>query len=367
MSATRYQTFLSVPPRLEWVLDEELRSLGFKGSRSRLKGGAELYVSEEELWSLCHDSRIPEHIRVRIGDFHAATFREFEHGFFKLPFAAYYDRGAVPPVEVTTERSKLYHSDAVKQRAERFLGEFLDANRGHDESLPTLYVRLVNNVCVVSVDVSGERLHKRGIRTYVGDAPLRETLAAACLRAAEMQDAPVLYDPFCGSGAFLIERAIAEQGLRLPRSFAFERWKNHDADAYTEFLKDRDLVPKGKPTLVGSEKSKRAMQATRANLDNIRRLDGAILAEGDFREQVSKVPEGASVITNPPWGVRMSNQKKADIAAEFGGMLRERPDFTEVAVLTADTGFERETGFKWREVMAFKDGGIDVRLLKLKR
>lgn len=367
MTATRFQTFLSVPPRLEFVLDDELRDLGFKGSRNRIRGGAELYASEEEVWKLCHDARIPDHVRVRIGDFHAVTFREFEAGFFKLPFSVYYDRGSVPPIAVTTERSKLYHSDAIAQRARRFLGEFLDANRGVNESLPTLHIRFVKNVCVVSVDASGELLHKRGVRTHVGQAPLRETLAASCLRMAGMHDAKALYDPFCGSGVFLVERAMAEQGLKLPREFAFQQWKGHAADKYAEFLASRREIPVDTPTLVGSDRDSKALKAARANLKNIKRLESTQLIEGNFRVHLAEVPEGVSVITNPPWGRRMSKQRKAAIAAEIGGMLRERPDFTEVAVLTAHTQFEGPTGFGWTELANFQDGGTDVRLLKLKR
>lgn len=365
MPTTRYKTFIATVPRLERYLDEELTELGLAEKRSRKRGGTELYVSREKLYALAHDMRIGEHIRVRVADFPCRDFGELNDGLKRAAFSAYYDRGACPPVDVSTSRSRLIHSDAVAERVSKYLRERLQAHGPVDESLPTVYVRVVKDVAIISIDASGELLHKRGIRTRVGKAPLRETLAAACLRAAGGTDAEALWDPFCGSGVFLIERLLSRPRLRLPREFAFEKWRGHDPELYRQIVDGRDLKPvTDGMALYGSEKNGRAANNARANLKDAGGEQVSAVFNGDFTGHIDKIPEGASIITNPPWGHRMGKGEVNELGAAFGAMLRKRPDIRDVHVLTANKNFEGPTRMKWRQALNFEDGGTHVRLLK---
>lgn len=360
--STTHLVFVSCLPRFEVLLDEELQRLLPDRRRARKRGGTEIRVATEELWTLAHDLRIAESLRIRVGHFPAGNFDELTAGLRKLPWAVYLPRGSAPRVECSTTNSVLYHADAV---AERVHGFFME--RGvveHAPIAPTVFIRLVNDVAVVSVDASAELLHRRGVRTATTRAPLRETYAAACLRASGMDTSMDLVDPVCGSGVFLTERAMIDGGMALPRWFAFELWPTHDADAYAAwtFARPQVAVPSGL-RLGGADRSANALDAARENLQRLAGGTQVALFHGDVRAYLAQLSPTTDVMANPPWGERVSGA--AQVGAAFGHWLRDRPsDATgRVAVLVSGHEFLRATGERWREVLSFRDGGLPVRLM----
>lgn len=360
--STTHLVFVSCLPRFEVLLDEELQQLLPDRRRARKRGGTEIRVTPEELWGLAHDLRIAESLRVRVGHFPAGNFDELINGLKKLPWSVYIPRGAAPRIEASTTNSVLYHADAVAERVHAFFVE-----RGvtdHPPLAPTVFIRLVNDVAVVSVDASAELLHRRGVRSTTTRAPLRETYAAACLRATGMDTSMDLVDPVCGSGVFLTERAMIGGGTALPRWFAFELWPTHDAEAYAAwtYARPQVCVPEGL-RLGGADRSANALEAARENLQRLEGGPEVTLFHGDVRAYLAQLSPSTDVIANPPWGERVSGASQ--VGAAFGHWLRQRPtDATgRVAVLVNGHEFLRATGERWREVLSFRDGGLPVRLM----
>jgi len=377
MSATRYRIFITVAPGLEALLEQELLHLGIldqtageagRGTRgtsaTRLTGGLELAGDRRSLWTVACCSRVAETVRVRVGSpFVATSFEDLRQGLLRLPWAAYLRRGgSLPRVRVTCHRSRLYHSGAVAQRVEQVLAQRLGDEAG-DETEGQVYLRLERNRVQVSIDASGDPLHRRGYRLQVGQAPLRETLAAACLQAAGYAGGP-LWDPFCGSGTLPIEALAMAAGI-LPgthRHFAFERWPTHAPDEYGRWAASLPAPGDASAQVFGSDRDPLALKAAAANARTAE-LDACLtLVEGDFEQVAARIPAGTMIVSNPPYGHRVPAQR--DLYQRFGQLLG-RTDMGPVYVLTAMRGFGRATGLKWEPTLEFSNQGLRVRLLHL--
>ena len=367
---TRYQLFATITPGLEHLLVDEIREL-IPGSRPKLVvGGAELFVETSSLWRLACLSRLAENLRIRVGRFQAHNFKEFVAGLERLPWHAYFPQNQVPDVKVTCKKSALYHSDAVADRVSEF---FLAAQQKKPEThsaleSPTLFVRINKDKAQISVDAVGGRLHKRGYRSHVGKAPLRETLAAACLRTVNLEPNAVVWDAFCGSGTLVLEAmAMATHTpAARARTFAFERWPTHDADAYRSFLAE---LPSPTPSACAgfaSDVDRNEVDAARANGEALGISERIQFLCGDFDDVEPRIPENVTIVTNLPYGLRTGGGKAlTDCYRRFGDMLRRRPDLTSVWVLSGNRQFLSASGQKWSSVLQFSNQGIRVSWLHL--
>jgi putative N6-adenine-specific DNA methylase len=372
MEATRYRIFAAVTPGLEELLVRELSDLGLPPPRRR-RGGVELQGERRALWRIACCSRLAESLRVRLGQsFRAVSFDELRQGAAKQPWAAYLSRGSLLPlVRVTCQRSRLYHSQAVAERVADVLSQRLScvdpgAESG-SEGRSTVFVRLVRDRVQLSVDASGVLLHRRGYRTHVGPAPLRETLAAACLAVAGYAGETPLWDPFCGAGTVPLE-ALAISSGRHPgteRRFAFEEWPTHDAAAFDGFRAELSRPSERRARITGSDSDARALQAAADNAARGRLAGGVDWQQGDFEEVGASVASGTMIVTNPPYGRRLDRGSRLpETYARFGELLRRRPELGPVLVLSGNRAFVKSTRLRWREVLAFKNRGLPVRLLR---
>ena len=350
--STTYATFLTVSPGLEDLLEAEIKRLVSPTKLTRRPGGVELRVSRENLWRLAHEARIPETVRVRVGRFEARTWDALEEGLSRVPFAAYLRREESPKISVTARKSKLIHTKAIEDRVRKALGPRRQAGAA------TVYLRLSKDRVVVSVDVTGARLHQRSDGgKHVSAAPLRETLAAACLAMTDLPDDALLWDPFCGSGTFLTETLdrLGVQRAGPPRAFAFTDWPSHDTNAYAAWALARDTRPTRPGRVHGSDIDSKAVAAAEHNLsafDAARWTVGA----GDFAEAGKHVPAGAWIVTNLPYGRRLG--LAPDLLKRWGAYLRSRRDLGPVFVLTATHDLPARTGLRWERVRELRNGGL---------
>lgn len=362
MNETSYLLFAQCSLGLESLLTAELTEGGFSSLRP-LSGGVELRANEESLWRVCLASRLAEGVRVRLKPFVAREFGSLKDRLKKLPLRAYLPAGSAVRLAVTCHKSKLWHSGAVAER----VGQVLSEHAGFrvlsaDESAPAgaesasfvhrLFVRIEQDQVQLSLDVGGERLHRRGYRAHVAPASLRETLAAALVRACAQQlassgrlaaasprsAAPFIWDPFCGAGTIVLEALQLAQGA-LPggqRKFAFESFRGHDEQRFAAFrtqLGEQKLpVPAGLAGLraLGSDASSRAIQAAEHNCRLARASAATIWLSADIEAAVEKVPQGAWVVTNPPYGKRLEQQEPLH---KLRRVLARRADLGPVMVL----------------------------------
>jgi len=391
--------FVVCAPGLEPFTAQELVELGLLrgkpssplsktgGIEGGPEGGVEFQGTLRDVYRANLHLRTASRVLVRLGAFYAAAFPELVRKAGRLPWERYLAPGQPVALRVTCHKSRLYHSGAVAERVARAMGDRLgqlpplqkfnpqdgSSREDDDTNLPQLIlVRLAHDHCTISVDTSGALLHRRGYRQAVAKAPLRETLAAGMLMASGWDMTSPLLDPFCGSGAIPIEAALMAR--RIPpgrtRRFAFMDWPNFDAAMWNVLLADSPLPSQtGEGLGVGAKilASDRDAGAIKSAQANAERAGVADMIEFSCRA-VSAIepPSGPGwVVTNPPYGVRVSAGKDLrNLYAQFGNVLRAKCPGWHIAVLCDSVQLVHNTGLKFDEARSIPlvNGGLKVRL-----
>ena len=239
-------------PGLEGVLDEELAALGVRRRRVT-KGGVSIRVSTRELYAANVWLRTASRLLVRIGRFRATGFRDLEREVAAMDWSPWLAEGSAVKLRVSSGSSRLHHTGAIAERIENALGGGDSRRNGDhgDGDTQAFVVRVQRDVVTISVDASGDNLHRRGWRLATAKAPVRETLAAAMVLASGWRGDRPLLDPLCGSGTIAIEAALLAQG-RAPganRTFAFQRWPSFEPGTWASVHADvqRAEVAAGAP------------------------------------------------------------------------------------------------------------------------
>jgi len=379
MSSTTHLTFVQTALGLEPLLGAELRTLLPNVAPPSLsEGGVLLRLSVRDLWTVCLASRLAEGVRVRLKAFVARDFATLERELGRLPFSAYFMRGKSAEVRVVSHRSKLWHSGAVTERVEGVLASRFGVGSGAaEEGAAVVFVRLTGDTAQVSIDASGHRLHRRGYRTRVAEASVRETLAAAVVsqvlgRSGEGKGAPprVIWDPFCGAGTLGIEALQMARGQLAgkSRTFAFESWPTHDADGFRAHREQLALEAPARalsPELqvLFSDRDSVALESAEINAGQADVADGARFVHGDLLRVEPEVPIGAAIIANPPYGRRLARGDALDALVH---VLDRRPDLRPCAVLIGGPA-RRDLSPNFAAVLRTKNGGASVSIRVLGR
>ncbi len=356
--------FLACPPGLEDVLRDEARELGWAKAQS-VPGGVEFEGGWPDVWRANLELRGATRVLVRIGSFLAFHPAQLDKRSRKFNWGAVLRPDVPVRVEVVSKRSKIYHAGAAKQRIERAITEELGAPISA-EGLVSLKVRIDDNVVTISVDASGESLHKRGHKEAVGKAPMRETLAALFLRSCGYDGSQAIYDPMCGSGTFVIEAAEMALGLQAGRArgFAFEHLATFDADGYAA-LKRPAVVGEGL-RFFGSDRNDGAIANSTANALRAGVSEVTSFQKAAVSDMARPDTEPGLVIVNPPYGSRIGNKKLLfGLYASLGERLKADFAGWRVGMITSDTGLARATGLPgMRNGPPIPHGGLKVKLFE---
>ena len=191
-----------------------------------------------------------------------------------------------------------------------------------------LNVHVANEQVTISLDSSGESLHKRGYRVATTEAPISEVLAAGMLLLAGWKGQSDFYDPMCGSGTLLIEAALIARNIApgvFRSSFAFEKWPDFDADLWNDIYNDdsneRDFIHH----IYGSDASFYAIQQAAKNVKSAGVAKDIELKQIRMEEIKEVHAEGALVMLNPPYGERLkSNKEMEDLYSAIGTTLKHQ-------------------------------------------
>ncbi len=261
--------------------------------------------------------RTASRILMRIARFPAVHFAQLEKALGAIAWELYLDQDAPVAVHVATRKSRLYHSEAIGERlaaavaARRQSTAFKPSTRTGDAAVQTLWVRASHDRFTVSLDASGDLLHKRGLKPDVGPAPIRETLAAAILRQAGYTGAEPLLDPMCGAGTFCLEAAM--HACRIPpgwyRDFAFTRWPAFRPQRWAYLRRSCGSAARrpAPAPILAFDRDPAACQRLQTALQRGDLASSVTVACGDFFDldpQLQGLAPGIAVI-NPPYGLRL--------------------------------------------------------------
>ena len=361
-------------PGVEGLLGSELKALGIV-VKEKTPGGVSFAGTTEHLQRVNLRSRLANRVLVRLAEFHASTFHELERRAKRVAWSRFVTEGDPARFRVTCRKSKLYHSDAVAERLLKISGGIsggavADENDEGEEdagSAQLFVVRIVHDVCTISVDSSGELLHRRGYRQAIAKAPLRETLAAAMLAAIEWDGAEPIVDPMCGSGTIAIEAAMMARNIApgLRRTFAFEKWPEHDAALWQRLKNEaaERVIPSAPGPIVASDRDAGAVEAAKANAERAG-------VPGDIEISVSAISDATYpqppgwIVSNPPYGVRVGESGRLrNLYSQIGRIIREGVPGYRLALLTADRELEGQLKLGLEVGFESTNGGIPVRLV----
>jgi putative N6-adenine-specific DNA methylase len=324
-------------------------------------------MSREALYRAHLYGRVAVRIRLRLGSFLSKNLEMLAQGIRALPWERYVHPRQRIEVQVASGRP----GAGVARKVEHAIRDALrragppSRSAGPPSRLPpvAVLVRGEGDRVDVSVDASGERLHRRGWRKDVTEAPLRENLAAAVLHLAEWHPGEALVDPMCGSGTFVVEAATIAAGLPAGggRSFAFEAWPSHDEALWARIRGERGPAFPPCPIL-GSDIDAAAVRAATANARRAGVADRVSLrTAGVDALTLPMLPQGPGlVVANPPYGARLAGAKAA--WRVLGEVLRARAVGWRVALVVPDPALLRLTRLSLPRIARFDNGGLEVAL-----
>jgi len=353
--------FLVSVPGLEEALAAEARRAGFAGV-TVVHGGVEVTGGLAEAARANVTLRSAVRVLWRVAAFRAMHLAQLDKRARKVAWGDWLRPDVPVKVEASCHRSKIYHDKAA---AQRIAGAIVAAGIPVAGDGPVVVkARIEDDLCTISLDTSGEPLHRRGHKMFVGKAPLRETIAAGFLWQMGFDGTQAVVDPMCGSGTVPLEAAEIAAGLLPGRSREF-------AFAHLVGGGNEGLCPSRSPGYLGNEEGARffgfdrddgAIRGARGNAERAG-VDGLCRFE---RQAVSDLvpPEGVApgiVLTNPPYGARIGERKLLfAVYGALGRVLAERFSGWQVGIVTSDRGLAQATGLGLEEVGPVDHSGTKV-------
>ncbi len=336
---------------LEKIVLRELKDLGYPAKimqpgRVHFRGG-DRDIYRANLWL-----RTAERILIKMGSFSANDFGQLFDGVFALPWESLISANGEFPVRGRSRKSQLSSVPACQRMVKKAIVEKLKAAHAVQElpetgALYTVEVALLDDVATLTIDTTGEGLHKRGYRRLVGAAQIKETLAASLIKLSFWKPERPFIDPFCGSGTIAIEAALIGRNIApgIKRWFTCESWPTF-SDKIVEEIRN-EAVAKVLPSLPiriqAYDLDPEALSLARYHAEQAGVEDDIHFQERDFVDLSSKSEYGC-MITNPPYGERLFEEPEVRRLYEtFPSVLRRLPTWSHY-IITSWLDFEQIVG-----------------------
>ncbi|WP_188066330.1 THUMP domain-containing class I SAM-dependent RNA methyltransferase [Brevibacillus brevis] len=352
---------------LESVVAEEVKALGY--GPVQVENGKVTFTADisaiprTNLWL-----RTADRVRLKIGEFKATTFDELFEKTKALPWADWITEDGTFPVEGKSVKSTLFSVPDCQAIVKKAVVESLKKTykrEWFDEQGPLykIEVALLKDVATLTIDTSGPGLHKRGYRELIGQAPLKETMAAAMIMLSRWKPDRVFMDPFCGSGTIPIEAALIGQNIApgMNREFVSETWPIIPKTAWREARAEtHDLARYDqKLEIIGTDMDDEILKIARYNAAEAGVDDLIHFQRMDVRDVRTKRKYGY-LICNPPYGERLGEWKQ--VAKMYGEMGKTfaAMDTWSFYVITSDEQFEEHFGRTASKKRKLYNGNIKV-------
>ena len=378
----QYVFFAGSVRYVEDLLARELINLGARNVRET-RAGVYFSGTLETAYRACLWSRVGSRILLPLNSFPAASPEELYEGAAQIPWPDHLSADSTLAVDCSLSHSAIRHSVYASQLVKDAVVDCFRADTGQRPSVSLqrpdirLNLHLHQDRAVISVDLSGESLHRRAYRRQSGEAPLKENIAAAVLLRAHWPEIAEsgggFVDPLCGSGTLPIEAALlaADCPPGLSRSyFGFRGWKGHDERLWRELCEEgRERFAAGRrnlPLIVGYDRDPAAVRAARENLKRASLQDLVRIERQELgRLEVSEYQTGL-LATNPPYGERLDeNPDLTGLYAKLGRVLKAQCPGWKAAVLTAHAELAKSIGLQAFRRHTLYNGPIKCTLVHL--
>lgn len=351
---------------VEAIVARELKKLGY--DNLRVENGRVSFITNE--LGICRSNlwlRSSDRVLLKMGSFKAQTFEELFQQTKALPWEEWLPEDAHFPVQGKSIKSQLFSVSACQAIVKKAIVERLKESYGRswfEETGPhyQIEVALLKDIVTLTIDTSGLGLHKRGYRQLAGQAPLKETLAAAMIQLSFWNKDRALIDPFCGTGTIPIEAALIAQNRApgLKRSFAAEKWPSIPQALWQEAWQEAlDLWERSVPLhIYGSDIDPNALTLARQHALEAG-VNGVIhfqrLPVADVRSRFKY----GHMIANPPYGERLGDSKEIEkLYLELGETFKRLENWS-LHLLTTHKFPERLIGRRWDKSRKLYSGRLE--------
>src|ERR1700677_1767261 len=362
------------------VLAEELAQFGAEDIRER-SHDVKFQGTLEVGYRACLWSRTATRVLLSLGSIDAGSSKSIYEAVKRIDWREHLGPGATLACDCSGGNEAIRHTiygsqllkDAVCDNLREATGERPNIKPERPDVL--LHLHVEGPTALVSVDFSGESLHRRGYRAEGGRAPLKENVAAAVLLRAGWpsicERGGTLLDPMCGSGTFLTEGALiaADAAPALDRGyFGFSGWHGHDADLWERLVAEargRRAARTARRCILGSDVDADAVRMAIANGEHGGVSDWLHVEKRSLGEIVRPRGDAGLIVANPPYGERIGAESGLPaLYSELGGTLRDRFQGWQAAILTGNPPLARNLGIYAKRTHRFFNGTIECRLLR---
>jgi putative N6-adenine-specific DNA methylase len=356
---------------LEGVVRKELNRMGFADAQA-VQGGVRFEGTPADAFKACLWLRTADRVLLIAGEGKATSFEELFMLVRGIPWADYLPRDARFPVTGHCARSQLMSVSDCQAITKKAIVESLKEKYKLEWFAETgmeyrVNVSLHSDVATITLDACGEALNKRGYRTWNGEAPLRETLAAALVLLSSWRRDTPLHDPCCGTGTLLIEAAfiMADRAPGLARAFAMESWGFVSGDALAP-LRDEAKArfdPERVLEITGSDIDEGALTLCNKHITQAG-LEGRITVTRKDLRELRLGKSGICFITNPPYGERMGDAKACEsLYRGLAALQAAHPD-SRMNVIASQPGFERIYGRRAMQKRRLYNGRLECEFMR---
>jgi 23S rRNA (guanine2445-N2)-methyltransferase / 23S rRNA (guanine2069-N7)-methyltransferase len=380
-----YELFASTPKAMEDILADELRSLGITHTKTTVAGVA-FQGDLEMAYRACLWSRTANRILLILKTFSVKSQDDLYQGIYKINWFEHLEPDGSFAVTFTVKNSEVInnsHFGALKVK-----DAIVDQMRSKFQKRPNIdterpdirvNVYLHGETAQLSLDLSGESLHRRGYRDVSVSAPIKENLAAAMLLRSGWPEIAkqggTLLDPMCGSGTLLLEGAMIAANFApglLRDYFGFLGWKKHDAQCWQKLKAEAEQrkqagLTKKMPVIVGFDQNRHSVNAALTHIANAG-LHTKIHVER--RDIIDAKPAEAwqpgLLICNPPYGERLGDeQETAELYKQFGETLKAQFVGWKAALIISNPELGFRLGIRSQKPITLFNGALECKLLRL--
>jgi putative N6-adenine-specific DNA methylase len=368
--------FVTCMPGLELLLADELAKLGYAQT---INGYGGVHVKDNSLQAIFrinYLSRLASRVLLPLAKFRCDDAKSLYNGIRRVDWSPYLSAKTTIAIDANVFHPELRNSLFASQVAKDAICDQLVQKHGWRPSVnikePDVQLNLFINqgVAVMSIDTSGQPLHKRGYRQESIEAPMQETLAAALLAFARFEGKETVCDPCCGSGTLLIEAALFTSKTApgfLRQKWGFFHLPDYSQEKWFQFKVEVDhaRIPLPKHQIFGADLNKQAVHACKVNLRIAGFHHSIEVAQCDIREYEPPKPPNF-VIVNPPYGKRLNDEDSLKpLYRALGDFMKRKTEKPAKGyVFTGSFELSKEVGLAATRRHVIDNGGIESRLLE---
>ncbi|MCP4297594.1 MAG: bifunctional 23S rRNA (guanine(2069)-N(7))-methyltransferase RlmK/23S rRNA (guanine(2445)-N(2))-methyltransferase RlmL [Proteobacteria bacterium] len=376
--------FVSTAKGMENILVSELEDMGISDITPTI-AGASCGGGPGTAYKICLWSRTANRVLMPLKEFDSETTDQLYEGVKQFNWSEHFDNDNTFAVDFNSSHSQITHSHYGALRVKDAIVDYFRDLTGDRPSIekfqPDIRINLYlkNDRATMSLDLSGESLHRRGYRENSGPAPLKENLAAAILLKSgwveTARSGGGLIDPMCGSGTFIIEAAMIAGDLApgmLRKHFGFLKWKQYQPEIWENLLEDaekREQVGlENIPTIIGYDASSRAIANAHANLErsglhSFVHFEKRELPECSPHPKMRGLP--GLMVLNPPYGERLGEVNELiPLYTSLGALFKSRFVGWKSAVFTGNPDLGKSMGLRAWKINSMYNGALPCKLLQ---